>query len=208
MADEKTDRRSQRTRRLLANALVELMREKRFDAITVQDILDRADVGRSTFYGHFSNKEALLYDSLGELLHSLERHIAQEGDALNTAQAPADPAPHTGATLLPSLGLFRHVRENQLLYGALFASRSLDLLTRNVQQQLALRIEHNLAALLPADRRPAVPLPVLADFVAGAFYTLLRWWMESNEGHSPEEIDAMFRRMVLPGVMAALAGGR
>ena len=191
MEGEKPDRRSQRTRRLLTNALGELMFEKRFDAILVQDILDRADVGRSTFYGHFSSKEALLYSSLGEMLHSLELHIAQKDGA---------------ATLLPSLGLFRHVKEHQRLYKALFSSNSLEPMARNLQQQLAQLVESNLTALLPTGRRPAVPLPILADFVAGAFLTLLRWWIEGNDVYSPEQIDAMFQQMVLPGVKSALDG--
>jgi AcrR family transcriptional regulator len=201
MAREKTDRRSLRTRRLLTNALIELMLEKRFDAISVQDILDRADIGRSTFYGHFSSKEALLYSSLGEMLQTLELHMAQDGGAKKDGVRPA---------LLPSLGLFLHVKQHQRLYRALFSSNGLEPITSNLQQQLAQIVEHNLSALLPelsAGRQPTVPLPILADFVAGAFLTLLRKWIEGNDIYTPEQIDAMFQRMVLPGVKVALEGG-
>jgi AcrR family transcriptional regulator len=201
MAREKTDRRSLRTRRLLTNALVELMLEKRFDAISVQDILDRADIGRSTFYGHFSSKEALLYSSLGEMLHTLELHMAQDGGAEKDGVGPA---------LLPSLGLFRHVKQHQRLYRALFSSNGLEPIMSNLQQQLAQIVQHNLSELLPvlaAGSQPTVPLPILADFVAGAFLTLLREWIEGNDTYTPEQIDAMFQRMVLPGVKAALEGG-
>jgi AcrR family transcriptional regulator len=57
---KKVDRRTQRTRHQLGRALVGLVEEKRFDDITVQDVIDRADVGRSTFYTHFRDKEDLL----------------------------------------------------------------------------------------------------------------------------------------------------
>ena len=203
MAEERVDRRSQRTRRMLTAALVELMFEKRFDAISVQDILDRADVGRSTFYGHFSSKEALLYSSLGDMLHGLELHMAEEVDA-----SKADEPPGASVNLLPSLGLFRHVKEHQRLYRALFSSSSLEPMTQNLQQQLAQVVERNLRTSMagPSVRPPSVPLPILADFAAGAFLTLLRCWLEGNEAYTPEQMDAMFRQMVLPGVKAALEG--
>lgn len=203
MTGDKTDRRSQRTRRLLTAALVELMFEKRFDDISVQDILDRADVGRSTFYGHFSSKEALLYSSLGDMLHGLELHMA-EGEDAQRAGDPRD----AGIILLPSLGLFRHIKQHQRLYRALFSSSSLEPVTQNLQQQLAQVVERNLRAHVeaPAGRPPAVPLPILADFVAGAFLTLLRCWLEGNDNYTPEEVDAMFLQMVLPGIKAALDG--
>lgn len=203
MAEDKTDRRSQRTRRLLTAALVELMFEKRFDAISVQDILDRADIGRSTFYGHFSSKEALLYSSLGDMLHGLELHMAEGGEA----QGAGDPQGGT-IVLLPSLGLFRHVKQHQRLYRALFSSSSLEPMTQNLQQQLAQIVARNLNGYspVPAGRSPSVPLSILADFVAGAFLTLMRGWLEGNDAYTPEQIDAMFQQMVLPGVKAALDG--
>ena len=201
MAEDKTDRRSQRTRRLLTAALVELMFEKRFEDISVQDILDRADIGRSTFYGHFSSKEALLYSSLGEMLHGLELHMAEEGKAQRASDAPGG-----GIVLLPSLGLFRHIKQHQRLYRALFSSSSLEPVTQNLQQQLAQVVARNLGAAVSPGRPPAVPLPILADFAAGAFLTLLRGWLEGNDVYTPEQIDAMFQQMVLPGVREALDG--
>jgi AcrR family transcriptional regulator len=203
MAEDKADRRSQRTRRLLTAALVELMFEKRFEDISVQDILDRADIGRSTFYGHFSSKEALLYSSLGDMLHGLEVHMAEEGNMQR-----GDDSPGGGIVLLPSLGLFRHIKQHQRLYRALFSSSSLEPVTQNLHRQLAQVVERNLRACAdtPAGRPPAVPLPILAGFAAGAFLTLLRCWLEGNDSYTPEQVDAMFQQMVLPGVKAALEG--
>src|SRR5215204_4599905 len=100
----KDDRRSRRTRQLLGDALVELMLEKHFESITVQDILDRADVGRSTFYAHYTDKESLLMSEIEHVIHDLEEYATEAGNA------------HHG--LLPSLGLFRHVKEQRRLMQA------------------------------------------------------------------------------------------
>ena len=71
MKTQKDDRRSQRTRQALHQALFALMRTKRYDAITVQDIIDQANVGRSTFYAHFVDKEDLASYSLEQIMQAL-----------------------------------------------------------------------------------------------------------------------------------------
>src|ERR687893_2956576 len=94
---EKSDRRSRRSRRLIVDALLALMQEKRYDRITVQEIIDRADVGRSTFYAQFRNKEDVLVSEIERVLGLLhEERRASEGD----------PAVH----LLPGAEFFRHVQ--------------------------------------------------------------------------------------------------
>ena len=77
MVEERKDRRVQRTRLTLRSAMVELIREKGFEALTVQDIIDRADVGRSTFYSHFRSKEDLLAGSVAMLRSSLRKFQRQ-----------------------------------------------------------------------------------------------------------------------------------
>ena len=79
MRNTKTDRRSQRTRQLLSAALFELMLEKRYDGITVQDIIDRANVGRSTFYAHYLDKEDLLVSDFTRVLDALTQQMHQHG---------------------------------------------------------------------------------------------------------------------------------
>ena len=113
---EKPDRRSRRSRRLIVDALLALMREKRYDRITVQEIIDRADVGRSTFHAHYRDKEEeeVLVGEFEPVLDLLRQHLA-----------PADAGDQQ---LLPSLGLFRHVREQHGLYQALVRGRGVELL--------------------------------------------------------------------------------
>jgi hypothetical protein len=95
--EQKDDRPSKHSPQMIGDALVELMLEKSFDAITAQDILDRANVGRSTFYAHYTDKEDLLSDQITRVIQDLDTYTAHAERA------------HGG--ILPSLALFRHVQE-------------------------------------------------------------------------------------------------
>jgi AcrR family transcriptional regulator len=185
MAKRKTDRRSQRTRQSLSDALVSLMLEKRYDKITVQDIIDRANVGRSTFYAHYQDKEDLLISGVMEVFTMrLLDHSAGDHSFVATAD------------------LFRHVQENLQLYEALALGRGLELLYRQGQALLGQRIAEQLQMWLPRDRTLTVPLPVLSDYVAGTLLTLLRWWLDHRMPYTPEQMDAYFHRLIMPTVGA------
>src|SRR5215213_3349989 len=115
MRNIKADRRSERTRQLLNVALVELMSEQRFDEITVQDIIERADVGRSTFYAHYLDKDDLLVSDFLRVLDSLADHVRLQG-----AGGSLTPPPLTQ--------FFEHVQEHHHLYKALVRGGGINLL--------------------------------------------------------------------------------
>lgn len=183
---QKDDRRSRRTRQVLGDALVELMLEKQFDKITVQDILDRADVGRSTFYAHFTDKESLLISQIEHVIHELEEYAPESGSI------------HHG--LLPSLELFRHVKEQRRLMQAFVWGRGAEILTLGFQDQVCKIIEQNIHTMTGDAVTFSVPLPVVAKFVASTFLMLLRWWFDEDMQHTPEQMDAMFQKLVMPGL--------
>ncbi len=183
MKTKKTDRRSQRTQRLLGNALVTLLREKRYDHITVQDILDRADIGRATFYEHYFDKGDLLTSEIARVVDLLDQHIASSG--------------HTGTTFLPSRAFFEHVYEQYPLYQALLRGKGLDIATRALQDHLSTRVRHGLGDATGASDDLVA---AVAASVAGTFIALLNWWLETEMAWSPERLDALFRDLVLPGV--------
>jgi AcrR family transcriptional regulator len=185
-----TDRRTERTRRLIAQALISLMLEKSYNVISVQDIVDRANVGRSTFYAHYQDKDALLSSEFERLVAQLTHNIRHDN-------------PHD-QSLLPSLELFRHVQQHYQLYKAVVIwGYNLDFATRALQNLLTATIEDQLSRL---GQHPSIPAPVISSYVAGAFLTLLRWWLDNNMLYSPERMDEMFQRLVLPGVHAAFRG--
>jgi AcrR family transcriptional regulator len=178
---DKQDRRSQRTRHLLSEALVELIREKDYSIITVSDIIDRANVGRSTFYAHYRDKDDLFVGELDRVIELLSQHIP------NQEEIP----------FFPSLGLFRHVGEEYELYKSLLWGSGIDLLIKHLQKSLSKRIEQGLQE---SRKEFNVPLPILASFIAGSFLTLLKWWLENKMIYSPEEMDEIFKRLTLAGI--------
>ena len=179
--NDKHDRRSQRTRHLLGAALVELIREKDYNSITVSEIIDRANVGRSTFYAHYRDKDALFVGELDRVIELLSHRIP------NQEESP----------FFPSLGLFRHVGEEYELYKALLWGSGIDLLIKHLQKSLTNRIEHGLQK---NESDADVPIPILASFIAGSFLTLLKWWLENKMIYSPEEMDKIFKRLTLAGI--------
>ena len=183
---DKHDRRSQRTRHLLSEALVKLIREKDYNTITVSDIIDRANVGRSTFYTHFRDKDDLLAGEMDRVIDVLSRDIPHES--------------HEENSLFPSLGLLRHVGEEYELYKALVWSSGIDLLIKHMQKSLSTRIEQGLQE---SRREFEVPIPILASFIAGSFLTILKWWLENKMIYSPEQMDEIFQKLTMPGIEQA-----
>ncbi|MEV0197123.1 helix-turn-helix domain-containing protein [Nonomuraea sp. NPDC050691] len=179
------DRRVRRTRRMVQEALVALILEKGYEAVTVTDLIDRADVGRSTFYSHFTDKQDVLLSNLDELafLHP----------------APAD---GSGELFAFSLPMLEHVREQERLVRALLGRRGGGPVHVHGERLLAdLVREELLAAGAPA----SAALDLLVVCVVGAFMGLLRAWVDGETTASPAELDAAFRAAVEPGVRAVLA---
>ena len=181
--NDKHDRRSQRTRHMLSAAFVALMREKGYSAITVNDLIERANIGRSTFYSHYRDKDDLFVHELDRVIEALSQRIPQEEEL----------------PFFPSLGLFRHVGEEYELYKALVWTPGIDLLIKHLQKSLSSRIEQGLQN---STKDFDMPLPILANSIAGSFLTLLKWWLENKMTYSPEEMDAMFRRLTIEGIEA------
>ena len=97
----------------------------------------------------------------------------------------------------PSLGLFRHIGEEFELYKALVWTPGIDLLIKHMQKVLSQRIEQGLEK---SRQQFDMPLPVLANFIAGTFLTLLKWWLENKRIYSPEQMDEMFKKLALQGI--------
>ena len=187
---KKSDRRASRTRRSLNDALIQLILEKRYDAITVQNVIDRADVGRSTFYAHYRDKEDLFRSSWEGLLDSFVRHIEWEKAR--------------GGRFVPVRELFRHVQEFHPFYRALTRSGKTDWLFKTGLSYLTKTIERALTSRLANKPQPIVPIPVLSNYLAGGILTLLKWWLDHNMPYPPERMDEIFHELVMPGFRSVL----
>jgi AcrR family transcriptional regulator len=191
------DRRIQRTRALLLSALLALIVERGYEDVTVQDIVDRANVGRSTFYKHFLDKRELLLTGIAGLQELLMQQAAE----------PASSAAVSERLLPFSLRLFQHVEGNIRFCRALLGPHSGAIVERRIQQILAALTKEELAACVPSGVVPAVSLDVVVQYTVSAFLGLLRWWMEQPTPCSAEEIDRQFRALSIPAISAALEVG-
>jgi|SRR6185437_13184687 len=189
MKTVKHDRRSQRTHRLLAGALVELIFEHRYADVTVQDILDRADIGRTTFYRHYWDKDDLLASEMERVLDVLSRQAH-----LGTSNCVFP---------LPGFGIFQHLQEQQTLYRVLARGQAIDVVLTTIKTRLREQIEQHWYQTLakPIDD---LSVRIAAQSVVGTFVTLLQWWMENDMPLSPAQMDAYFHQLIFPGVQAVL----
>lgn len=197
MKGKTADRRVQRTQRLLHQALMSLIVEKKYESITVQDILDRADVGRSTFYLHFQNKDELLFNGFQYLQSFLD-------SALQTSQAPT---PNSYERIVGfSLPMFKHALEYRRVNRALLGSSAENVVRRRIHSVLAGIVSRELKLELQERKRNDVSVSpeLLAHFVVSTYTSVLAWWLNSKNPVPPEEIDAAYRCLVLPCLTSVL----
>jgi len=197
MTAKAEDRRIQRTRALLLSALLDLIVERGYEDVTVQDIVDRANVGRSTFYKHFLDKRELLLSGVDGLQGVLSQQRAAQDWSAAVSQR----------LLGFSLPLFQHVQSNFRFCRALLGPRSGAIVEPHVQRILADLVREELAACVGSGAVLAVPLDVVVQYTVSAFLGLLRWWMDQPAPCAAEEIDQQFRTLSIPAITAALEVG-
>jgi AcrR family transcriptional regulator len=176
----KMDSRVRRTRDGLGDALIELMHEKDFEAITVQHVLDRAGVSRSTFYTHYRDKDDLFLSDAEDFLEMMASVLARRAEQSKRVAAVRE--------------LFDHVGEWHKFHGILASAGKLGDFQELGQGCFARGIEQRLSHLDPASapqHRAA-----RAQMLAGALFSLLSWWLKQGRVSSPEEMDELFHRMV------------
>ena len=191
----KEDRRVGRTRKLLEDALYDLIVEKGYDAVTVRDIIDRANVGRSTFYAHYNDKTQLLFSHFGEL-----EALLVEQQRLVRARS-ADPVERLFGF---SLAMFQHAHQYRRVWAAMVGKQSGAAVLREIQRILEKIVGREVTALVARGSTPAVPPAVITQFLVNSLLGLHTWWMDEGSRHSAEEVDRMYRTMTKPGIAAAL----
>jgi AcrR family transcriptional regulator len=187
----KTDRRLQRTRALMERALIELIGERGYDAITIQDIVDRANVGRTTFYAHYNSKDELFmscHKAIVSEFHSLHPRSREE------LLSPEAPPGMTSA--------YRHLLDARALLYPIFQGKDGPLILRRIRDRSAQEIEASLRAAF-AEADGTIPFDVLANYLAGAQIALVQWWLEKRQSHSPENLAQTFHRLQRAAICGA-----
>lgn len=181
-ATKKTDRRTQRTKHSLTHAMVDLVTEKRFDDITVQNLIDRADIGRSTFYVHYRDKEDLFQRNWERFLDFCVEQIVWDKVGKGS--------------FFPVLFLFDHLKDVQPFYRGLVRSRKSEALWKTGTEYLSQELGKGLQANLKY--HPSIPIPILGNYLATELFALLKWWLDEGMPHAPERMDQIFHALVNP----------
>jgi len=196
--EEQTDLRVRRTHKFLQDAMIELIIEKGFDAITVGDIAERAMINRATFYRHYQDKYDLVAKIFEETMNQLVENMK-----------PIHKDTVAGATENPPeiwIQIFEHVAEHTRLYRAM--------LGRNGSSWFAARMrEHAIKIMLEREKQwtdqmefkanPAMPEELSAMQFSHVLIGTIVWWLESESRYTPRQMATWFHRFVFYGYLAA-----
>ena len=175
------DRRVARTRAALHSALMSLILRRRYEAISIQEICDTANVARSTFYDHYAGKDDLKRDGLEQMRLEI---ASRQADGRNAR------------TFGFSLPMFEHGRRHLDHYRALAGSRAGALVLGKIRQIVCDLVRKDLAAGVfgyDTEREVAV------QYVVGAYMAVLTWWLDGGAKQPPQDVDATFQRLITEG---------
>lgn len=185
------DRRTQKTRKALSAALISLMNEKNYESIAVQEILDRADIGRSTFYTHYRDKNELLVDGLQGL-----REFLQEAQ-----KSAASTSTHSYEKVIGfSLAMFEHASEHKEVFFSLVGGQGWTIVSKNLEEIIVQLMKKEARPLYKCKPDSAIPFDLFIDFLGATFMSVLTWWSHYKKPISPKEIDTLFRALVIPAL--------
>ncbi|MDD7388271.1 MAG: TetR/AcrR family transcriptional regulator [Lachnospiraceae bacterium] len=188
------DRRQQKTRKAIFQSFTALLGEKSYNNITVQEIINRADIGRSTFYAHFETKD----DLLKELCSELFGHIVNSAmDCTHThglysdGRAPESVFCH----------LLQHLQENDSNILGLLSCESSEIFLRYFKDSLNELVRVQLLNQQDeSGRRSRTDLPdeFLINHISGSFVEMVQWWLKGHRKQTPQELDGYFRAVIEP----------
>lgn len=188
MEPEKEDRRRRRTREALQNALVSLLKANRYEDISVEQIIERADVARSTFYVHYLDKDDLLVGPHGIFAGSL-RHDS----TLMLDEEKENP------TAFPGRSWFGHVQAQGPILRVIAKDPALDLALKTLYQIIRGAVASRFQNYQFADET-TIPSSLTVEYITGTFLTLIKWWLKNGMAHSPEQMNEIFQRLVMNGI--------
>jgi len=187
MEHDKEDRRTRRTRQLLRDALLALLKAKRYEDISVQDIIERADVARSTFYVHYIDKNDLLVGKWGVFASNLGHH----------AELMAHEEKNT-PSMFPTRVWFQHIQAQESILKIIARDSAMDLAMKTLHGILRNDIQAKVQKYLPENG--SAPSSLVINYMASSLMTMIQWWVKNDMPHSPQWMDEIFQQLVMPGV--------
>jgi AcrR family transcriptional regulator len=187
---EKPDRRVQRTRALLRAALIALVSEKGYDAVTIQDITDRADLGRTTFYLHYQTKDDLLLDHHAEFTGNLYSAPQTRDELLSPTPSPFQ------------IRFLQTLAEDKTHYLNIMRSKDSELILNGVRLQLSQTLIESLRAAFP-NVEPHMPVDTLVRYIVSGQLGLMDWWVTGRTAYTAEQIATQIQQMQRALICAA-----
>jgi AcrR family transcriptional regulator len=183
---QKIDQRVRRTRDRLGDALLKLLLEKPYETITVQDVLHRAKVSRSTFYVHYRNKEDLFLSDVDEFLEGMATMLLRRKESSDR--------------IAPVRELFAHIADTRQFYAVMVASGRMHDVFELSEGHFGRAIDQRLAGLPRARAITSEHRAAVAHALAGSLLSLLSWWIHHGMRESPTRMDDLYHRMVWIGL--------
>lgn len=189
------DRRIVRTRKLLHEALLALMIEKGYEEVTIQHIIDRANVGRSTFYSHFLDKQDLLQSGIDQLKQQLTHH--QQPSAANIDMTQP-------FRLSFTLDMFRHAQEHYDLYRALVGRQSGALVQQFMKEMFSELLQQEFHARRYFEDLEPIMQDLITQYVVSSLLSMLNWWLDQKMPLTAEQMDERYHALTTPGIVNML----
>ncbi len=165
------DRRIQKSKKYLSDAFIALILEKGYEAVTVQEIIDRANVGRSTFYAHFESKEQLLFSLLGTMNEKSKDGIDFEM-------------------------LFNHCADNFQIAKAMLGKKGGDLIIGHIRDVMSLKIAKDLKRDSSKSKSEQLKIYFTSEALSAALVSYLTNWLDADMPYSPEEMSEKCNELV------------
>lgn len=192
---KKMDPRVIRTRQLLRDALVELIDEQGYEKITVQDITQRANLNRATFYLHYRDKLDLLYQSSEEILHELVGSIHPTVEE----KKDFDLLPHYDQPHETFMHLFEQIALNSKLYKVYLTEKDIPYFSAGLKKIIIDFVSSGIQLMEPDDQKLTVPREMAIRFYAAAFLEVIVWWLENDMPYTPKFMATQLMRITIKG---------
>ncbi|HLB45660.1 MAG TPA: TetR/AcrR family transcriptional regulator [Anaerolineales bacterium] len=219
MPQNDLDRRVQKTRKLLQDALIELVAENGYESVSIREILERANVGRSTFYAHFQDKDQLLHSILDRLDELFEQHEKQFLDAKkNFGNTDIMNLTHEFS---PTLSLFQFVGQNHRFFKAMLGNRGYGIFakpvydyvfahvhgifTKPIHDNAFAHLHESFKMLRSHEKYGSLESEIAAHYFVSALMGILVWWVEKDMPCTVGKIDGLFRQLAIPSFGQVLA---
>ena len=180
------DRRAQRTKKLMADALIQLSAQKPYTEITIRDIADTADIAYSTFFQHYKDKDALLRDMAADAIRSFSE-VARK----LAVKTPVE----------VGKSIFNHVLEYEPLYCIFLSGQGVNSILKEKQDEL---YDMMFFSLRKTYKNTNIPPEVVVNHILSSIFELIKWWLDHGKPYSVEQMASIYDMLIVRATSYAI----